>query len=254
MVDRDERRARRPAARPVRGRAGWRAAARAAPSPPRRRSTARAWSASKAPRSQNTSTHRACGAQASSIGAGHQVDVLRRVVGVLLGHDVRAEERRLLGELPRHRQAARLVVDGQPVAALDLHRGGALPAHLVDQPGDVRGELLVGRGAGRGDGGADAAGGVRRPGHPGGELLGAVAGEHQVRVRVDEPRDHRPPAQVVRRVGRRARSRPGRSTRRGPTRRRARRRAARPDPWAGSCVVSSPIPVSSRVVTVPTPS
>ncbi len=99
---------------------------------------------------------------------------------VALGYDVRPEERGLLGELPGHGEAPRLVADGQAVAALDLDGGGALPAHLGDQVAHVAGELLVGGGPGGGDGGADATGGVRRPGHPGGELRGAVAGEDQV--------------------------------------------------------------------------
>ena len=67
--------------------------------------------------------------------AGHQLDVAGRVIGVLGRDDVRAEERGLVGELPRHCQAARLVVDGQPVAGLDLDGGGALPAHLLRPAG-----------------------------------------------------------------------------------------------------------------------
>ena len=129
--------------------------------------------------------------------------------GSPLGHDVGAEERRLLGELPGDRQDAGLVVDGQAVAALDLDGGRALAAHLGDQPGDVAGELLVGGGAGGGDGGADAAGGVRRAGHPGRELRRPVAGEDQVGVAVDEAGEHRAAAGVDllvggRRVGGRA--------------------------------------------------
>ncbi len=63
-------------------------------------------------------------------------------------------------------------------------------------------ELLVGRGPRGGDGRADAAGGVRLTGHPRLELRGAVAGEHEVRVRVDESGDHGGTADIV------ARSRP----------------------------------------------
>ena len=133
--------------------------------------------------------------------AGDQVDVAGRVVGVLGRHDVRAEERGLVGELAGHGQAAGLVADGQPVAGLDLDGRGALAAHLLDQPGDVRGELLVGRGPGGGHGGADPAGGVRLAGHPGRELLRPVAGEDQVAVAVDEPREHRAAAGVDDLVG-----------------------------------------------------
>ena len=139
--------------------------------------------------------------------AGDQGDVLVRVAA--LGDDVRAEERRLVGELPGDRQAARLVEDREPVAALDLDGRGALAAHLGHQRGDAAGELLVGGGAGGGDGGADAAGGVRRAGHPGGELRRPVAGEDQVGVGVHEPGDHGAAAGVdvgvgVRGLGRRA--------------------------------------------------
>ena len=74
---------------------------------------------------------------------GHQVDVPTGVVGVLRRHHVRAEERRLVGDLPRDRQAARLVEDGEAVAALDLERRGALAPHLGGQPDEVGGELLV---------------------------------------------------------------------------------------------------------------
>src|SRR5262249_10220841 len=73
---------------------------------------------------------------------------------------------------------------------LDLDRGRALSLHLLDVPRDVCGELLVGGGAGGRDGGADPAGGVRLAGHPGRELLRAVAGEHQVAVAVDEAGEH----------------------------------------------------------------
>ena len=162
---------------------------------------------------------------------GDEVDVPGRVVGVLGRDDVGTEERRLLGEEPRHREAAGLVVDGQAVAALDLQRGGALAAHLLDQPRDVGGELLVGRGAQRGDGGADAARGVGLAGHPGGELGRPVAGEDQVGVGVDEAGDHRAAAEVDALVGRRGGGWPGRPRRCG--RRRARARRARWGPRAG---------------------
>ena len=67
---------------------------------------------------------------------------------------------------------------------------------LVAAGGGEPGELLGRRGAGRVGGHADAAGGVRRAGHPRGELVAAVAREHEVRVRVDEARDHAPPLRV----------------------------------------------------------
>ena len=136
-------------------------------------------------------------------GAGDEVDVVLGG-GVSLeldGDDVGAEEGRVLGELAGHREAARLVVDRQPVSALDLDGGGALGPHLGDEPGDVGGELLVGGGTGPGDRGADAAGRVGLAGHPRLELGGAVAGEDEVAVRVDEAGDHRAPAGVDLHVG-----------------------------------------------------
>ena len=155
---------------------------------------------------------------------GDQVDVAGRVLGVLGGHDVRTEERRLVGELPRHGEAARLVEDGQPVAALDLDGRRALAAHLGDEAGDVRGELLVGGLAGGGDGGADPARGVRRPGHPGRELRRPVAREDQVAVAVDEPGDDRAARRVDARVGGRRLGGAARPRRRCRPRRPARRR------------------------------
>jgi hypothetical protein len=70
-----------------------------------------------------------------------------------------------------------------------------------------RGELLGRRGAGRVGGHADAAGGVGRAGHPRGELVAAVAREHEVRVRVDEARDHAPPSASMRSSAARPRAR-----------------------------------------------
>ncbi len=138
---------------------------------------------------------------------GDEVDVGRRVVGELGGHDVGPQVRRLLGELARHRERARLVAHGQAVAALGLQRRRALPTHLRDQARHRGGQLLVGGGTGRGDRGADAAGGVGTPGHPCLELRGPVAGVHEVGVGVDEARQHGPPAQVHAQVGRRCRRR-----------------------------------------------
>ena len=132
--------------------------------------------------------------------AGDEVDVGRRR-SAPPGHHVGAEERRLLGGLPRDRERAGLVADGEAVAALDLDGRGALRPHLGDVPGDVGGELLVGRRAGGRDRGADAAGLVRSPGHPGLELRRAVAGEDEVRVGVDEAGDHRGAADVAHGVG-----------------------------------------------------
>ena len=103
--------------------------------PPRRSRTARAWSASKAPLLAERVDPAGVRRGGLEHRAGDQVDVARRVVGVLGRDDVRAEEGRLVGELPGHGQAARLVVDGEPVAGLDLDGRGALPAHLLARAG-----------------------------------------------------------------------------------------------------------------------
>ena len=248
VVDGGQRRARRPAARPGPGRAGWRAAGRGGPRPRRprgsrgpgrrrrrrarrtRRSTARAARTASSIGPVTRSTY----AAGSSAYSGGTTCAPRKVVSSVTcrgDREARASSR-----------------DGQPVAALDLDRGRALPAHLVDEPGQVRGELLVGGGAGRGDRGADAAGRVRRPGHPGRELLGPVAGEHQVASASRRSRGPPPGRRRRTRVSAagacRGRTDPGD---RGRPRRPARRRAARAAAARGSWVTSSPMPVSARV-------
>ena len=62
-------------------------------------------------------------------------------------------------------------------------------------------QLLVGRRPGGRDRHVDAAGRVRRAGHARRELGGAVAGEDEVGVAVDEPRDHARPVDVDALVG-----------------------------------------------------
>ena len=99
---------------------------------------------------------------------------------------MRAEERGLrrvpAGDLDR----ARLVVDVEPVARLDLDRRRAGPVSLDEPPSDETVEFVGRCGASRFGRRSDAATVVRLACHPGGELLGPVAGEHQVGVGVDE--------------------------------------------------------------------
>ena len=64
------------------------------------------------------------------------------------------------------------------------------------KPARRRAQLVVGRGAGRGDRAAYAAGGIRRAGHARLELVRPVAAEHEVRVAVDEPGDDGPAAGI----------------------------------------------------------
>ena len=91
-------------------------------------------STSKAPRSQNTSIHRACGRAGRQHRSRHQLDVAVAVVAVFDGHDVRTEKGCLAGELPRDGQRPRLVVDGQPVAALGLEGRDSGAEQFVRQP------------------------------------------------------------------------------------------------------------------------
>ena len=117
-----------------------------------------------------------------------------------------AEEGDVVGELGGDRAAAALVVDVEPVAGLDLEvvmpararLGAAAPRASARSSSSLAARVAVGRDA-------DAAGVVRRAGHPGGELVGAVAGEHEVGVAVDEARDHAAPGGVDALVGGRAR-------------------------------------------------
>ena len=89
-----------------------------------------------------------------------------------------------------------LVDDAQAVARLDLEGRGALGVQLGHECRETSAQLVVGRGPRRRHGRSDAARGISLPRHARGELVGAVAAEHEVRVRVDEPRDHRAAAGV----------------------------------------------------------
>ena len=109
---------------------------------------------------------------------------------------MRAEERDVVGQLRRHLAAALLGLDLQSVARLDLDVRDARAQRLAPARRGEGGELLPRRGAGGVRCHADAARRVGRARHPGGELVAAVAGEHQVGVAVHEPRDHAPPAGV----------------------------------------------------------
>ena len=87
--------------RPGRRRAGWRGRGAAARPPCRPAGRPAPGRASNAPRSQNTSTHRACGAAAVEHLPAHQRDIVVGTARELGRHHVRAEEGGLGGELPR---------------------------------------------------------------------------------------------------------------------------------------------------------
>ena len=193
-------RARPPAGPRARAPAGCRARAardrrrgrRAAPHAPRRSVKACAECGS-----QKTSTHRACGAPASSIGPVTRSRYAGPVARVLGRHHVRAQEGGLGRELAGDPQRPRLVVDGQPVAALDLDGGGALGTHLGD-PGRRRARAASRRRR-RGSRPRRRRCRHRRRAFPAiraANSLAAVPGEDQVGVRVDEPGYDRAPLDV----------------------------------------------------------
>ena len=162
-------------------------AARPASSTARASSSVKAWAECG---SQNTSIQRAYGAAAAQHRAGDQVHVAGPVVPPLRRHDVGPEQRGLGGHLAGDPQQPGLVVDGEPVAALDLDRRGAGGPELGHPGRQPAAELVVARCPGGGHRGGDPAAVVGLPGHPGGELGRAVAGEHQVAVRIDEAGQH----------------------------------------------------------------
>ncbi len=188
-------------------RPSWLACSRS-PSPAARpaSSTARHWSASNAPRSQKASIHRACGAHSASMSPQTSPTYSSARPSYSGGTTWAPRKRRLGGELAGDPEQPGLVGDGAAVAGLDLDRRDPGAASFVEAGVGESGKLGVTRPPGRRDRDVDAAGLVRRAGHPGGELGGPVAGEHEVGVTVDEPGDHAPPGGVDARIGRRRRA------------------------------------------------
>jgi hypothetical protein len=131
--------------------------------------------------------------------AADQVDVVRS--GQFGGDEVRAEKGDLVGALGGDPGGAQLVGDREAVAGLGLEVGGALGHRLGDVPAQPFRELLVTRGARGAHGDGDTACGVGLPGHPGTELGGAVAREHEVGVAVDPAGQDRPAGHVDPLVG-----------------------------------------------------
>ena len=136
-----------------------------------------------------------------------EVDVVAAAIAVLDRHLVRAHEgrrdldRMRRGELPHDAQHLQLALDVERVAALRLARGRAASQHLVEPAPGRDGELLVRRRARRADAADDAAAAGRdlrvgraRKAAP--QLVAAIAGEDNVRVRVDQSRHDRAGARV----------------------------------------------------------
>ena len=240
----DRRRPRPPRPRPGRrgpGRAGWRAPGRSSPAARPAASTARRLVRAERPLSQNTSIHRACGGACVQHRAAHQVHVAGHVAGELRRHHVRAEVGDLRGDLGGQRDPAGLVGHGEAVAGLALEGGRALAraSRPPAGPGWRAGRRRTRPGSPPPWCRMPPAW-YGRPGHPGRELGAALAGEDQVRVRVDEPGQHRPAAGVDHRSAAGARAAgPVQAT--GPSvMTRAASAIAAKTPQSGSFVTSSP--------------
>ena len=121
----------------------------------------------------------------------HKIDVVIGAIGILCGHDMRAEEGRLLRHGPCRDERARLVMHGEAVPGLGLDCGRALAERLSSKARGIGGELLVGGSARGRHGGADTPGGVRRARHARIEFGRAVAREDRMHVGIDEPGQHR---------------------------------------------------------------
>jgi hypothetical protein len=131
--------------------------------------------------------------------AQHLSDVVVRTLREFRWQRMRAQERRadLQRRVPRqrarHAQALAFVFQRQAIARLDLDRRHAF-LHQGAQPRQALCQQLgFGRGAGRGDGGCDAAARARdlliaRTMQAQLEFAGAIPGIDQVRVAVDQPR------------------------------------------------------------------
>ena len=136
--------------------------------------------------------------------AADELDVLVRAPLVLGRHGVRSEERHVIGELGGDGAAAPLGLRLEPVAGLDLEVSDPGPRGLGSAGARKPAQLLLARGAGGLGRDPDPGRRVRPAGHPGGELVGAVAGEDEMRVAVHEPRDHAAAGRVEPLVPRRA--------------------------------------------------
>ena len=129
------------------------------------------------------------------IGTTSRAAVVTRI-GELPGNHMRSEECDLVGDLVSQPHETLFVGDTQAVARLDLEGRGALRVQFGHERRETRTQRLVGRGPSSCHGRSNSARGISLARHARGELIGPVAAEHEVRVRVDEPRDHRAAAHV----------------------------------------------------------
>ena len=126
------------------------------------------------------------------------LDVLIGAAAVFRRQRMGGEERRAHRDRKRPSQVARdaqhlrFIRQRQAVAGFDLHRGDALGEQRRQPWRALIEQLFLARRTHRTHGGEDAAAGardllVRAPAQPLGVLVGARAGEHQVRMTVDQP-------------------------------------------------------------------
>ena len=153
-------------------------------------------SAVNAPRSQNTSIQRLCGAQACSISPQTSSTYSSRRSAYSAGTTCapRNVTSGVTSAASRASRASSSTVSPYPVLTSNVVVPWA--AQLGDEAGEPAAQLVVARGPRRGDRATYAAGGIRRARHARLELVGAVAAEDEVGVAVDEPRDDGPAAGI----------------------------------------------------------
>ena len=127
-------------------------------------------------------------------GPAHRLHVLVRVHA--LGHQVGTQERDLVRGVRGDLRRAQLLLHVQAVARLRLQVGGATGHGIPHAPGHEPAQGFVAGFPGGVRGHADATRRVCLAGHTRGELLPAVPGEHQVRVRVHPAGQPRAPLHV----------------------------------------------------------
>jgi hypothetical protein len=131
----------------------------------------------------------------------HVVHVVVRTPLELRRHHVGAEEGGVLGEALGDVKTASLVGFGEAVPRLDLQGGDAGACGFGAAQRRESLQFGVGCGSGGIDRGSDAACLVRRTRHARGELVAPVAGEHEMRVAVDESGDDTAAARVDAPIG-----------------------------------------------------
>ena len=137
--------------------------------------------------------------------AADELDVFVRAALVFGRHRVGPEEGDVVGELAGHGARAPLGLRLEPVARLDLEVRDPGPERLGAAGAGEPAELVLGGVAGRGGGDPDPGRRVRPARHAGGELVGAIPGEDDVRVAVHEARDDAAPGRIESLVAGRAR-------------------------------------------------